>query len=127
MRRTSKGAGTLTVAQYKALESEASFQKRVIEYAEKHGWQVVHVTPARWVPGHGLVPDAEQRGFPDLMFLRPVDGVRRPYGLIFAELKTERGRIRQGQPEWQRALQDAGIPCFLWRPSSWGEIETVLR
>ena len=124
LKRPSAG-GTISVEEYRALEPESAFQARVIEYAELHGWHAVHVTPARWVAGKGLVPDATQRGFPDLLFIREVTPAR-PVGLIFCELKTKTGRERAGQPEWRASLLRAGVPCYLWRPSMWDEIERVL-
>lgn len=117
---------TLPAEEYAALQPEADFQKAVIDYARLHDWQVTHVTPAKWTAA-GLVPDSAQKGFPDLMFMRPVDGFIRPYGLVFAELKKRDGRKRPGQQEWIDSLVAAGVPAFLWRPADWPAIERVLR
>jgi len=48
--------------------------------------------------------------------------------LIFAELKSERGRLTHPQRLWLAALRDCdGAAAYEWRPSSWSEIERVLR
>ena len=49
--------------------------------------------------------------------------------LIFAELKTMRGRLTSEQVEWLTALAQTAAEVYLWRPTHWhsGAIETVLR
>jgi hypothetical protein len=62
-------------------------------------------------------------GFPDLTMVHPQRNV-----LIFAELKTEKGRITQEQGLWGEALRrveeaSGGVVRYrLWRPSHWEEI-----
>lgn len=52
--------------------------------------------------------------------------------LVFAELKTEKGRFSHAQLNWLGRLEEvAGWPTdavdvFTWRPSMWAEIERVL-
>lgn len=61
-------------------------------------------------------------GFPDLVIV----GVR---GVLFRELKTEKGKVTTVQAQWIQALQVAGADAGLWRPSDWhnGRIRTELR
>jgi hypothetical protein len=60
-------------------------------------------------------------GFPDLVLAR--DG-----RVIFAELKTERGKPSPAQDRWMleiRGRYDTSL-CYLWRPSDRPEIQRVL-
>lgn len=63
------------------------------------------------------------KGFPDLVLLR---GTR----LIFAELKSEKGKLTPEQTEWMDALKlfsegpSGGCGVYLWRPS---DIESVVK
>jgi len=59
-------------------------------------------------------------GFPDCTIL----GNR----LLFAELKTERGRLTEAQQEWALKAAHAGVAWVLWRPSHLisGEIARML-
>ena len=100
--------------------SEASFQRTVIEMARYLGWRVHHGRPGRTTAGW-RTPVSGDVGFPDLVLLR---GGR----LIFAELKTERGRLSVGQKAWLLALGGVEwVEVQLWRPSDMGRIELALR
>lgn len=84
--------------------SEDALQQQVERIARGFGWLVYHVRDSR----------RSQAGFPDLVLVR---GSR----IVFAELKTERGRTSPAQQEWLAALQMArlgnpGVQVFLWRP-----------
>lgn len=57
-------------------------------------------------------------GWPDLALCRE--------RLIFAELKTERGKLTEQQTYWIERLRAAGQTVFVWRPSDWPEIEKEL-
>jgi hypothetical protein len=60
-------------------------------------------------------------GLPDLILCKPPR-------LIFAELKSERGRVRAEQQAWLDALrQCAGVEVYLWRPSDWASIVETLK
>ena len=60
-------------------------------------------------------------GFPDLL-------IAGPGAILFAELKTQRGRVSPAQKEWIAALESAGQSVFLWRPVNFlsGEIQREL-
>lgn len=93
-------------------ESEAQFQRAVVELAQALGWLVYHVPDSR----------RSAPGFPDLCLLHPARG-----RYLTAELKRERGRITVDQLVWLEGLRKAGVEAYLWRPSDWPEIEKVLK
>lgn len=51
-------------------------------------------------------------GFPDLVVVGPS-------GLLFRELKSERGRLTADQRQWLERLTEAGADASVWRPSAW--------
>jgi hypothetical protein len=51
------------------------------------------------------------RGYPDLTIVGPA-------GIIWRELKIERGRLNREQLDWGRAISDAGGNWKVWRPSA---------
>lgn len=81
----------------------------VTDYARLSGWLVYHTHDSR----------RSAAGFPDLVLVRA--GV-----LIFAELKTAKGRLSFQQEEWLEVLRETHACVFLWRPADWPEIERVL-
>lgn len=84
--------------------NERSFQIAVLELAALHGWLCYHTHDSR----------RSQPGFPDLVLVRD--------SVVFAELKTETGRVSAAQANWQKRLEDAGAEHHLWRPSDWDAI-----
>lgn len=104
--------------------TERQFTETVIELAKLHGWKVAHFRTSmdRGVWRTAMAGDI---GFPDLVLARK--GV-----VIFAELKSERGRLSPHQKAWLDALDPAPvIPGYVraevWRPSDIEEIKAVLR
>ena len=97
--------------------SEKDFQKAVIEYAELRQWMVYHVANVK-----GQLRSKTGKGFPDLCM------ARRGW-CVFAELKSERGKLKDEQKEWIAALpaREGVVEKFVWRPSDWDEIVRVLR
>jgi hypothetical protein len=121
--------------------SEAQFQQRVEQLAAYYGWRHFHAPDNRPGGKAGRLQRVAP-GFPDLVLIRPPE-------LIFAELKTDTGRVRSEQAAWiadleavavaMRAFiqhgQDAprlerfsdahGIPCidvYVWRPRDFDAI-----
>lgn len=90
--------------------TEKQFQQQVVDLARLFGYFVYHTYDSR----------RSEAGYPDLTLLR---GQR----LIFAELKTEKGRIRPTQQVWLDALKAAGQEAYLWRPSMFETIVATLR
>lgn len=92
--------------------SEDAFQAQVVELAELY----------RWLPYHTHDSRRSNPGFPDLVLVRAPE-------LIFAELKTEKGRVRPDQQAWlaQLGLVAAAavgiVEVHLWRPSDWAHIQ----
>lgn len=107
--------------------SEAAFQQQVLNLATYYGWRSYHTHDSR----------RSKAGFPDLVLVRGPE-------LIFAELKTDKGRVRPEQQEWITALQevsehadcarfiasDAGgqvrVDVYLWRPRDFDELHERL-
>mgnify|MGYP003677610739 FL=1 len=77
--------------------SEAQFQKQVIQLAQLLGWRVAHFRAAQTSRGWRTPVAADGAGFPDLVLARRGQ-------LIFAELKTQRGKLSNAQECWQEAL-----------------------
>lgn len=113
-RRSPRPGDSITTAEYRAAESEASLQSWVIEYARAHGWRVAHFRPAQTAKGWRTPVEADGKGFPDLVLVR--DGI-----VILAEVKSQTGPVRPEQRAW---LEASG--AYLWRPSDRPEIERVL-
>ena len=91
--------------------TEAEFQADIVAFAKAHGWMVYHTLDSR-----GSDP-----GFPDLVLVRAkLDGEAE---CIFAELKSETGKVSVAQSEWATALPN----YRLWRPSMWDEIQRLLE
>lgn len=101
-------------------ETETGFQGWVIAYAKAHGWRVAHFHKARRKDGGWSTPvAADGAGFPDLVLVRN--------RVIWAELKTDVGRLSPEQDAWMTALIIAGECHYVWRPKDRAEIEEVLR
>lgn len=121
-------------------ESEAQFQKWVMDTAKGFGWKVWHApTPMKPIGRNQFVPDARGRGLPDLFMLHDD-----PPRFILAELKGEDGVVSVEQGEFlrlARGVADAlraeredvvydGPPplrVFVWRPVHRELIEATLR
>lgn len=100
---------------------EAGFQNQVIKLARLGGWGIFHAPHGgdRDRFAFGQIP--EGKGFPDLVLARPPE-------LLFRELKTDKGRMGAGQPEWLAALEACGADVGVWRPRDIDEItERLLR
>lgn len=94
--------------------SEAELQEAVEELAGWLGWRTWHDHDSR----------RNRAGLPDLVAVH-----HRQQRVIFAELKTARGRLRPEQEAWRADLIAAGVEYFLWRPADWldGTIERALK
>jgi hypothetical protein len=105
------------------LITEKDFQATVIDLARSLGWIVGFTHDSR----------KSEPGEPDLRMVHPPR-------VIFAELKTTKGKLTKGrynksgrwlpgQDQWQDALISCpGVEYYLWRPDGLdGEIEQILR
>lgn len=92
--------------------TEAEFQSVVMGVARMYKWVVYHVYDSR---------RTSAKGCPDLIMLH--EGQRR---LVFAELKTQRGKLTPEQEWWIRVLSTCGIEAVVWRPSDLPDIPKFL-
>lgn len=101
--------------------TEAEFQQVVIDIAKLRGWRVAHFRPARTDRGW-RTPVQGDAGFPDLVLAR--NGF-----VIFAELKSERGKLSQSQKDWADVLRGPhlGHRYHTWRPPDLDRIVEMLR
>ena len=119
-----------------ALIGEKAFTAQVIKLGQWLGWRTFHARPAINQRGKWLTAvQGDGAGFPDLVMAHDKQG-----RLIFAELKTETGRVSDKQNEWLDdlvAVQDyvdsycpsayKAVYVCVWRPSQIDEIEMILR
>ena len=90
--------------------SEKDFQQAVRDLAALLGWTVWCTWDSRRSPS----------GEPDLRMVRPPR-------VVFAELKTEKGKPTAMQIVAGTVLtQCPGVEYYLWRPGDWDEIAGVL-
>jgi len=104
------------------LISEADWTSTVIQIAHDFGWLAHHDRPARRKDGSWSTAVQGDVGFPDLVLVRESDG-----GLIYAELKTERGQLDDNQKPWIAALEASHNAVYVWRPSNRKVVEALLR
>lgn len=95
--------------------SEKSFQDQILMLARARGVAVYHTHDSRH----------SEAGYPDLTIVGE-------YGVIFRELKTERGKASPMQLFWMTILNKAGADAAIWRPSDWpvridGEMKALGR
>lgn len=91
-------------------ESEKHFMARVRRAAEAFGWAVFHQLDSL----------GTRAGFPDLVMVRPPR-------VIFAELKSEHGRLTAAQRLVLELLgRCPGVEAYTWRPSDESAIWRVL-
>lgn len=88
---------------------ERKWQKIVTRLARTLGWLVYHTYDSR----------RSAKGFPDLVLVRD--------RVVWAELKSLRGRLRAMQGVWLDALRAAGQEVYLWRPCDLDRVKEVLR
>lgn len=96
---------------------EADFQRIIVSVAQYFGWMVTHFRAAMNQSGRWSTPMQGDKGFPDTVLAR--DGV-----VIFAELKTNKGRVSAEQRSWLNHLGEQGR---LWRPRDWSLILEELQ
>ena len=92
---------------------ESRFQSAVEMWFKGAGWLCYHT----WGSIHSV------GGYPDLTCVLPAKGT-----VIWAELKTEKGRVSDEQNAWLKALSSIeNAMVFLWRPSDEDEVMDVIR
>lgn len=98
-------------------QTEGDLQRWIVELAGYTGWLVYHTHDSR----------RSEPGFPDLVLVHPRRGE-----LVFAELKSDTGRVSHEQRAWLEALAECQAQrnpprVFEWRPGDSAEIEAVLK
>jgi hypothetical protein len=99
-------------AQVLSAVTEKMWQRQVESWARRAGW----------LPYHTHNSMGSTSGFPDLVLLRP-----RTSEVIYAELKTDRGKLSQPQLLWIDALKACGQRVFVWRPSDEQVVQETLQ
>lgn len=87
---------------------ENEWQAEVVKAAKLGGWRVYHTYNSK----------RSVKGFPDLVLVRD--------STIFAELKTNAGKVGAEQEEWLAALARAGQEVYVWRPGDFEEVRATL-
>lgn len=106
--------------------SEDDLKDAVLENAALFGWLVHHDRPAR-VMKAGVetwrTNIEGDKGFPDLVL------VHAAHGVLFRELKSEKGLVSPEQQDWLNRITGGGGNAGVWRPTDWtsGVIERTLR
>lgn len=89
---------------------EAEFQQWIAELCERLRLGYYHTHDSR----------RSNKGFPDCVIVGPGQ-------VVYAELKTMRGRVTDDQQVWLNRLLRAGQFVYLWRPDDMDEIEIILK
>lgn len=93
------------------LQSERHLQARILEAARALKWKAYHTYDSR----------KSAPGFPDLVLVRPPR-------LIYAELKSEKGKLTAEQELWLGTLGLVpGVETYCWRPADLQEAILTLR
>lgn len=83
---------------------------KVEQLAEYCGWWVWHDNDSR----------RNRAGWPDLVLLKPGR-------LIFAELKTDTGKLSAEQRRILSMLKMSGQEVYIWRPTDFETIRGILK
>lgn len=82
--------------------TEAQLQTLVLQAARTQGVLAYHTHDSR----------RSQPGFPDLVLVGRA-------GVLYRELKTEKGKLSDDQEHWLASLVAAGEDACTWRPHDW--------
>lgn len=105
--------------------SEAEFQRSIVDFAKRCGWAVWHIPDSRMQAGGRMVGARMAAGLPDLLL------VHRAHGFVHAEVKRQKGRVRDAQVRSLRLMAEAAGPAtlsgvrvrvHLWRPSDMEDV-----
>jgi hypothetical protein len=91
--------------------TEAEFKNWVIAIAQMYGWLIHHDLPAQYASGRWATTTQGFAGFPDLVLAHKSGQV------LFAELKTEKGKLSTRQQIWLDVLDISNVENYVWRPS----------
>lgn len=99
--------------------TEKQFSKQLEDLFKLFGWKYSHTYEQTHYARRST------KGFPDYVAVR--DGL-----IIFAELKSEKGKLTEEQEAWIKELgavekHSLGVMVFVWRPSDINKIVEILR
>ena len=100
--------------------SERLFQQQVIDLANLYGWVVHHVPPMRYNTRNSLGNNwgtGGLAGMPDLTLIS-----LKEKGVIYAELKTNSGKVAPHQVKVLSLLHRNGAEVYVWRPKDLEDI-----
>jgi hypothetical protein len=103
-------------------ESESEFQAKVIQAAHLFGYRVAHFRPALTKRGWRTAVSADGEGYFDLTLANPIQ-----CRVIYAECKSETGKLSPKQKEWADVMLKAGQEVYCWRPSQFDEVAKILQ
>jgi hypothetical protein len=106
----------ITVAEYQAVMAKTMPEKALLNQVR------ALATALGFLIYHTHRSDRSEPGFPDLTLVKAGR-------LIFAELKTQKGKTTQPQDAWLMRLEASTAEVYLWRPIDLlnGSIEATLR
>lgn len=88
---------------------ERDFQRQITDLLTLYGYHWYHTHDSR----------RSRAGFPDLVAWRPGR-------LMFIELKADTGYLSLAQRRVIGQLRAAGQDVYVWKPTDWPEIQTVI-
>ncbi len=102
--------------------SERDLQNAIVDAARLYGYLVFHTRPAISAKGWRTPVQYDGKGYPDLTMV----GTKRPFRVIFAELKSEKGKLTRQQEQWLTGLERVDAVCdnvsvHVWTPADWPE------
>lgn len=102
--------------------TERALKDAVVEMAKACGWLVYHALPSMNRRGAWATHFQGHAGFPDLVLSHEAGD------LVIVELKSEIGRLTEGQHRWLRSFEASGLETRVWRPRDLkdGTIQTRL-
>ena len=92
--------------------TEADLREQIRTLCELYGWLMYFTFNSRRSPS----------GYPDLVLAQPDEG-----RLVYAELKSDNGKLTASQVEWIEALRACGQEVYIWRPDDITEIARLLQ
>jgi hypothetical protein len=115
---------TMSLADYRRTVvekmTEKEWEAQVEQFAKHRGWLCYHTHRS----------DHSAAGFPDLVLVRALPGGDRR--VIFAELKTMKGKVSPAQREWLAGLgfvadlSKGHVEVHCWRPCHWDQVRERL-
>jgi len=93
--------------------TERQFTQQVIQLLKLCGFDLVY---------HTFNSMHSVKGFPDVVDLWLSDT-----RLLFAELKSDNGKVTDEQVGWIMALREAGQEAHIWRPAEWDSIVRIIQ